>query len=136
MNTFRRLLPFLAVIVLVAAACGPAGAPIATGVPGTGVVITAQAGPTCPVERVPPDPACAPRPVAGATVDILDMRGGIVATVVTDAAGTVQLLLAPGDYVVQGRAVNGLMGTAPPVNVTVADGALAPVVLAYDTGIR
>jgi hypothetical protein len=135
MNTRRRLLSFLAVIVMVAA-CGPTASPIATGVPGTGVLITAQAGPTCPVERVPPDPACAPRPVAGATVDVLDMRGGVVATVTTDEAGTVQILLAPGDYVVQGRAANGLMGTAPPVNVTVVDGTLAPVVLAYDTGIR
>ena len=136
MNTHRRRNALLLVVALLIAACGPSGAPIASGAPGTGIAITAQAGPTCPVEQVPPDPACAPRPVAGATVDILDARGQTVATVQTDAAGTVSIALTPGDYVVQAQAANGLMGTAPPVNVTVVDGALAQAVLAYDTGIR
>ncbi len=48
--------------------------------PGTGLAITAAAGPTCPVEKIPPDPACAPRPVAGATILIKAGAGTIVAT--------------------------------------------------------
>ncbi|MEX1171534.1 MAG: carboxypeptidase-like regulatory domain-containing protein, partial [Chloroflexota bacterium] len=66
----------------------------------TGLFITAVSGPHCPVETVPPQPDCAPRPVAGATVIIRDARGSEVASVATDAGGVVVVELAPGDYVV------------------------------------
>src|SRR5664280_2442019 len=48
-------------------------APPSNAVPATGgpwIIGTATAGPVCPVERYPPDPACAPRPVAGATITV------------------------------------------------------------------
>ena len=71
---------------------GPA---VPAGVPGpgdgtTGGVIgirgIATAGPVCPVVR-PNDPACADRPVAGATVHVIDATGTEVATLETDATG-------------------------------------------------
>lgn len=101
----------------------------------TGLVITATAGPTCPVEQVPPDPNCAPRPVAGAIITMLDAKGESTG-VVTDAAGTARVALRPGDYVVQAQAVEGLMGIPEPVKVTVVAGTMTPVSLAFDTGIR
>jgi len=136
MKTHRRPWPFLAVLVLLIAACGGAGGPSPAVVPGTGLAITAGAGPTCPVEQQPPDPACAPRPVAGATILVLDGQGKTVATVVLDAKGTALVALPAGGYVVQPRPANGLMGTPEPQNVTIVDGTITPVALAYDTGIR
>jgi hypothetical protein len=44
--------------------------------------------------------------------------------------------LPAGSYVVQAQPANGLMGTPEPQDVTVVDGTITPVVLAYDTGIR
>ncbi len=111
---------------------GPAPSPP----PGTGVAITAAAGPTCPVETIPPDPACAPRPVAGAKILIKAGDGTIVATLETDANGAAIIDLFPGTYAVEPQPAAGLMGTAAAQTVTVVDGVLTPVLLAYDTGIR
>jgi hypothetical protein len=129
MKTHRRLWPFLAVLVLLMAACRTPPA-------GPGVSINAQAGPTCPVERVPPDPACRSRHVAGATILILDGSGNTVAKAVTNAQGDAFAPVPPGDYVVQPQPVDGLMGGAEQVPITVAGDAPAMVTVVYDTGIR
>ena len=71
------------------------------------------AGPVCPVERNPPDPSCAPRPVAGATIVIRDGLGGQVAAAVSGADGAFFVAVGAGDYVVDPRPVQGLLGTAP-----------------------
>jgi hypothetical protein len=138
MNTQRRSSLIAAILAILVAVCtGACGPAPAVAPPGTGLAITALAGPVCPVERVPPDPACAPRPVAGATVLVLDGQRKTVATVVLDDRGMVALVPLPaGSYVVQAQPANGLMGTPEPQNVTVVDGTITPVVLAYDTGIR
>lgn len=99
-----------------------------------GIRGTATAGPVCPVVR-PGDPACADRPVVGATVHVLDATGLEVATLETDTAGAFVVALPPGRYRVVPDHVDGLMGTANPVDVTV-DTALVIVELTYDTGIR
>ena len=135
MSTHRHLWPILALLALLVVACGPAGAPARSVPPGTGLAITAAAGPTCPVEQ-PDDPACAPRPVPGATVLVLDDQGQTVTTVVTDPVGAAFAALPAGNYVVRAQPVEGLMGTPEAQNVTVVDGTMAPVTLAYDTGIR
>ncbi len=135
MTTNRGPWSIIAVLILTLAACSP-GVPSPSAAPGTGLAITAVAGPVCPVERIPPDPACAPRPVAGATVVVQDGQRNNVATVVLDAGGAAVVSLPAGDYVVQPQQVTGLMGTAAATNVAVVDGTLTPVVLSYDTGIR
>lgn len=127
----------LVVVLLIFALAGCAGAtgvPSPSGDPGSGLAITAVAGPTCPVETL--DDPCPPRPVAGATVIILDGHGTKVGTVVLDAQGSAVVPIGAGDYVVQPQPAEGLMGTAETVNVTVVGGTLTPVVLSYDTGIR
>jgi hypothetical protein len=117
------------------------GPPVPAGIPGpadgTGIVGirgVATAGPVCPVVR-PNDPNCADRPVAGATVHILDATGLEVATLTTDGAGSFVVALPAGRYRVQADPVAGLMGAAPAADVDVA-GTLALVQLGYDTGIR
>ena len=138
-----RLLTPLLLFGLVASACSagaasPPTSPTATTgpAPATGIVVTARAGPVCPVERVPPDPACAPRPVVGATIRVADATGHFAGAIVTDAAGTGSLALAPGDYVVTADPASGLMRGPAPVTVTVHDGEKAAIELEYDTGIR
>ena len=135
MQTHRRPWSILAVLVLLVAGCSATG-PARSLVAGTGIAITATAGPTCPVERVPPDPACEPRPVADATILIVDDQGKTVATVATGADGTVLVAVPAGNYVLQPQPVSGMMGGAEPVNVTVVDGSATPAAISYDTGIR
>lgn len=136
MTTHRPSWGLLAVLMFAIVGCGlGTGGPSTPIDPGTGLAIGAVAGPTCPVEQ-PGDPACRPRPVAGATVIVMDREGATVARVVTDPEGLVTVALPAGDYVIQPQPVEGLMGTAEQQAVTVVDGALTPVTLAYDTGIR
>ena len=118
------------------------GPPLPSGIPGPddgttggpGIRGIASAGPVCPVVN-PNDPSCADRPVAGATIHVIDATGVEVATLETDATGAFVVTLPPGQYRVRADAVEGLMGTAPPVDVTVGPG-LAVVQVQYDTGIR
>ena len=101
----------------------------------TGISIVATAGPTCPVEQ-PGDPACQPRPVAGAVVVVRDAAGTEAARAETDANGTVFIEVPAGEYVVEAQPVDGMMGTPAPTDATVADGVGTLVALGYDTGIR
>jgi hypothetical protein len=105
------------------------------GAGGTGIVGHATAGPVCPVER-PGDPACLPRPVANATIVVSDASGAEVGTMSTLPDGSFAFDVPPGAYVVQGRSVDGLMGTPEPMPVSVQAGTLTTIELAYDTGIR
>jgi hypothetical protein len=117
-------------LTIVVAACSPPAA--ATG----RLSGSAVAGPTCPVVTDPPQSGCAGRPVPDATLVIVDSSGNRVTTVTTDADGRFTLDLAPGSYEVQPQPVDGLMGTAPPVRVTITRDEPAEVTLSYDTGIR
>jgi len=128
----RRIRFLLVPLVVVLAACGPSPSPVAS--PAGGINGIALAGPTCPVER-PGDPACAPRPVAGATILIRDATGADVATIVTDAAGRFQVALPPGEYTLVAQPVEGLMGNPAPLDVEVAEGDVT-IELSYETGIR
>jgi hypothetical protein len=104
---------------------------------GTGIHVIAIAGPTCPVETVPPDPACAPKPVSNVTVLVMDAGGVVQAKVVLDAAGQQFLGLQPGAYVVNAEGgVAGFMNGPEAQRVTVEDGRITEVTLAFDTGIR
>ena len=102
----------------------------------TGIGGVALAGPGCPVESVPPDPGCAPRPVDAATIVIRDVAGAAVARAVTDADGSFFAAVPAGDYTLEPQPVEGLMGTAGTQLVTVKDGIAAAVQVDYDTGIR
>jgi hypothetical protein len=106
---------------------------------GTGpatVIIEAVAGPVCPVEPFPPDPACAPQPVAGSAVVVFDPRGVEVNRGWTDDSGAMLLQLPAGAYFVVAGPVEGLMGEPEPQAFRVAEGTQAYVHLEYDTGIR
>ena len=144
MTTIRAILLGLAMPVLLIAGCAaaavlsptPSAVPSATAAAGTGIRGVATAGPVCPVERVPPDPACAPRPVAGAVVLIRDASGAEVGRATTAPDGTFAVDVGPGKYLVEPQPAKGLMGGAESQTVTVVDGVATMVELGYDTGIR
>jgi hypothetical protein len=94
------------------------------------------AGPTCPVERNPPDPACAPRPVANTEIDVFDISGTMVASGVSGADGLATAQLPPGAYYVVVPAVPGLMGQAVPLAFAAVGGDNVRLTFMFDTGIR
>lgn len=103
----------------------------------TGILVTAVAGPTCPVETVPADPACAPRPVPDRTIEVTDGAGRSVARQGTDAAGMSFFEVPAGVYVI--RVVDtgdDPFGIPEAQKVEVVAGVAAPVTIAFDTGIR
>jgi hypothetical protein len=129
----RRTVALLLAIAALVAACQQ---PAATG-PTTTVSGLVVAGPTCPVVRDPPDPACEDRPVAGADIVAVDAQGQEVARASTDDDGGFTLDLPAGEYQLVPQPVEGLLGTASPTAIVVVDGApLEPVTILYDTGIR
>jgi hypothetical protein len=122
----------LVLVGLLIAACGPAAAPGPTG----SLTLTLTAGPTCPVERVPPDPNCAPRPVAGAEVIVLTLDGREVGRPKSDAAGKIRLTLPQGRYIIRPKSSANGLPSAPEEVVVDVGAAAVDVALGYDTGIR
>jgi hypothetical protein len=141
-----RFLGLLVACVLVAA-CGPASraSPAADPSPVTSpaggspnVTGTVTAGPVCPVETVPPDPGCAPRPVAGAVIVVTNTGGQELGRTTTAADGSYQMVVGEtGTLTISGLPVAGLMRAPAPTNVTLTSpGETERVDLQYDTGIR
>ena len=129
MHRFLLLVTVLAMLT----ACEPAEP-----AEGGSIVVVAMAGPVCPVESDPPDPSCAPRPVAGAAVVVTPADGSddVVAQGETDVDGRLTLAVPVGDYLVSAGEVEGLVAAPEPVVVSVLADLTTEVPVAYDTGIR
>lgn len=110
-------------------------APAGNGGPVTLRVIL-NAGPICPVEQMPPDPACAPRAVANAEVIVRATDGSIVETGESNAEGVVTFEIPEGAYFVEAAPVEGLMGTPEAQAFSAVGGDGVGLLMGYDTGIR
>ena len=132
----RTIYPVPAVvIVLVVLAVLTGGCAPLQSDPGT-FLVTAKAGPTCPVVTEPPDPGCADRNVAGAPIVVTRADGsGVVAQGTTDARGRIKLTVPPGVYLVGAGDVEGLIAPEA-LELEVASGGTTETVLHYDTGMR
>jgi hypothetical protein len=111
--------------------------PVGT-VPATsGVRGTVTLGPTCPVEKNPPDPACAPKGFATsiAVFKGSTASGNIYKTVGTDASGTFTIALDPGTYTFQPKGGSPLPRCSAQT-VTVSPRMFNELSLQCDTGIR
>lgn len=124
--------------LLLAVALGLAACVPADPEPEGSLLVVAKAGPICPVETDPPDPDCAPRPVAEAVIVVrpADGNGSVVAEGETDADGQLTLALPAGNYLVTAGPVEGLIAAPEPALVTVVAGVSIELPIAYDTGIR
>lgn len=118
------------------AACGGSGASSDGALQTASLVVTALAGPVCPVVTDPPPPECAPRPVADAVIAVTDADGMEVGRAPTGPDGKASFDLVPGEAVVIPQAVKGLPGTAPRFTVMLIAGQTLQVTADYDTGIR
>jgi hypothetical protein len=143
-----RFMPVMAALLVGLAACSAPAAPssgsataAALASPAAGNVSgVAVAGPVCPVEQ-PGDSACAPRPVGGAVIVVTRPDGSEVARVTTAPDGKFSLDLPAGQYLLVPQPVQGLLGTAPSVPITLGPTdqpgpSPSPVQVGYDTGIR
>lgn len=103
----------------------------------SGIRGTVMAGPTCPVERNPPDPNCADRPVETniSFYRASDPTHGI-AYITSDAQGAFQLSLPPGDYIVMAGPYGVPYPRCADTSATVGPTGYTPIVISCDTGIR
>jgi len=113
------------------------GATSSTGQLRSVVCGTVVFGPICPVERVPPDPQCAPRPGA-AEIHLVRVGDGTTLSGQAGADGRFSIAAGPGTYAVKAvtNASPGRGCSADPSQVTVVPGAGASVSVSCDTGIR
>jgi hypothetical protein len=101
----------------------------------SGIRGTVTLSPVCPVERIPPNPNCAPKPYQ--TLVAVFRAGDAVHAIAfgrSDASGIFSFSLPPGDYVL-GAGESNLPRCDHP-SVTVLPGVYASVSVSCDTGIR
>ncbi len=102
--------------------------------PGT-ISGTVTLSPTCPVERIPPDPSCAPKPYATAIDIMASGSTKILKTIQSDASGAFKVNLTPGSYVLQAHGGNTLPRCLA-VSVVVKSNQYNNTNISCDTGIR
>ena len=140
-----RLLPLVVCTLVVA--CGPASG--ASPLPSPSPVVvpagppprvtgTVSAGPVCPVEQIPPDPQCAPRPVAGAIIVATNAAGQEVGRATSAVDGSYELTIGEtGTVLITAQPLAGLARPPAPVSVALSSpGEVERIDLEYDTGIR
>ena len=129
----RRAITLLALFLGLACGVAADDQPPASGIAGRVV-----AGPTCPVETVPPQPGCEPRPLAvtlrihplGSPTPVVYVHSG------TD--GRFRVRLAPRTYVLKALrpGESAFPIPPPPRRVKVEPARFTFVQIYYDTGIR
>jgi len=98
----------------------------------TGLVMLS---PVCPVERIPPDPNCAPKPYQ-TTVEVF-LAGGTerVQTIQSKSDGSFKFTLPYSDYYIEASG-GSVYPRCSPVELSVKTAAPNPVLISCDTGIR
>ena len=113
------------------AACPTVSTSTAT-VTGT-VVGTALVGPTCPVMRNPPDPACADKPYVGG----FELSNSVVSKMVyTNDSGSFTAQVAPGTYSLVSTRQTTLPRCTNVENIVVVADVVTKVSISCDSGIR
>jgi hypothetical protein len=103
----------------------------------SGIRGEATLGPRCPVMRDPPDPACADAPYAGTLVAASTNGGDVIKEFVTNADGTFNVSVSPGDYEIRSPQNGSMLPrcmSQETIHVTAASYAETKVFC--DTGIR
>lgn len=101
----------------------------------SGVRGSVMLSPTCPVERMPPDPACAPKPYATA---VTVYRAGSKSPFMlgnSNASGAFEFSLAPGSYTFVAKG-GQVLPRCSEVFVNVLPNTYASTTISCDTGIR
>lgn len=101
----------------------------------SGVQGMVSLGPTCPVERTPPDPTCAPKPYATAVVVYRSGSQSAFLMGNSDANGLFKFSLPPGSYTLEATSGKTFPRCAP-VKISVPASGYASTTISCDTGIR
>jgi len=134
----NRILAVALVAGLIGALAGAATSGAAPPVtPDSGIRGIVFISPTCPVESVPPDPNCAPRPYM-ATITIRDATGRRVLRVLRSSAiGRFSVRLRPGVYRIVLHPGGGIaLPVRFPSAVRVLPHRFSFARIEYDSGIR
>lgn len=91
--------------------------------------------PVCPVERMPPDPQCAPKPYAINVQAFSAVGNKLIKTVQSDANGDFTVVLPFGDYKIQAVGLNPYPRCSE-VAVSIKTGTTISANISCDTGIR
>jgi len=101
----------------------------------SGIRGTVMLGPTCPVERIPPDPNCVDKPYQ---TTVVASRASdptrVILSINSDESGAFSMSLPPGEYVL--NAGEGDMPYCSPTTVVVELNVFASTIISCDTGIR
>lgn len=92
-------------------------------------------GPTCPVERDPPDPKCADKPYSTTISVYRTGSSEIVETTQSDASGAFQFSLPPGNYTLQADG-GAVLPRCASVDTVVEPDSYVTTNIPCDTGIR
>ncbi|TSC69065.1 MAG: hypothetical protein G01um101456_360 [Parcubacteria group bacterium Gr01-1014_56] len=103
----------------------------------SGIKGTVMLGPTCPVMRDPPDPACADKPYKTTLVLTTPDGARVLKTFSSDEKGVFSLQVQPGDYAIRSAAAaNILPYCASTGSIKVRAGIYTTANVSCDTGIR
>jgi hypothetical protein len=122
-----RQLSLLWVLMLLGACTSLNPTPADSGIQGQ-----VNIGPLCPVVQVGVD--CPDKPYQ-ASITILTSKGEEVIHFQSDADGTFEIALPPGDYILQPDSPNSLP-YAPEQPFSVLKGQFTQLIVTYDSGIR
>jgi len=100
------------------------------------LVVTIRLGDICPHDTVPPSPDCAPRPLPGAALSLVEASGRVVSTGRSGVDGKVRLSAQAGAYTLVAKPVSGARITPKPRVVKLVHGVKRTLVLTYFTGIQ
>jgi hypothetical protein len=125
----RWIVPGLTIVLLAAAAASGSG---------TGISGRVTSSPTCPVERYPPDPQCAPRGFRARVRITRVADGKVVARLTTGSDGRFRIALRTGRYRVLARPANGAsLPRCPGARAArVSRSGYTRVAIGCDSGIR
>lgn len=106
-----------------------------TTVKNTGVITgRVTLSPICPVERMPPDPQCAPKPYQTKIEVLTSLGGKLIKSTQTSADGSFALTLPLGNYTIQAGG-GTMLPRCSPITVSLKT-ATTSIDISCDTGIR
>jgi hypothetical protein len=112
----------------------PTPSPSPAPTPQTGTIAgTVTLSPTCPVERVPPYPGCAPKGYA-INIFIFNSAGVNIKEIKSDAEGYFQTQLPEGRYTLDAKET--YLPRCSPVEINVTSNTVTRADISCDTGIR
>ncbi len=97
---------------------------------------TVMLGPTCPVERDPPDPECADKPYQTQLVVTSADGSKIIKESGSDASGKFYIELPPGEYALRSAAAGNILPYCQSPTFTIHANGSTEVTVSCDTGIR